>query len=203
MEGARTPALRIFADMGEQLGGRPKGEEFYDAKGHVLYDRVAASEFFRDGVSRLERGIENHNVALLCSEENPAVCHRKLLIGRVLAERGFAVQHIRGDGRMQSDEDLADTEGSLSRTGNLFPDAEVSPWKSIPSVLRKKRQSNSLKFQPDEKTPVHRHREAFAHERGAIRKRSLPLETLRNSKPIPLVKHAALLPNSGEGTYRP
>src|SRR5690348_10906523 len=134
-----------YVDMGEQLGGRPKGEEFYDAKGHVLYDRVAASAFFRDRLSRLERGIENHNVALLCSEENPAVCHRKLLIGRVLAERGFAVQHIRGDGRMQSDEELADAAASVSRTGNLFPDAEVSPWKSIPSVLRKRRRSNSLK----------------------------------------------------------
>lgn len=134
-----------YVDMGEQLGGRPRGEEFYDGKGHVLYDRVAASGFFRDGLSRVEKGTENHNVALLCSEENPAVCHRKLLVGRVLAERGFAVQHIRGDGRMQSDEDLADAEGDVSRTGNLFPDAEVSPWKSIPSVSRKRRQSNSLK----------------------------------------------------------
>jgi len=134
-----------YIDMGEQLGGRPKGEEFYDAKGHVLYDRVAASEFFRDGLSRLEKGIESHNVALLCSEENPAICHRKLLVGRVLAERGFAVEHIRGDGRLQTDDELAAPDAAVNRTGSLFPDAEVSTWKSIPSVLRKKRQNSSLK----------------------------------------------------------
>ena len=70
--------------LGRELGGRPEGDEFYDDEGHVLYDRVAATCLFQEGLSRLERGIREYKVAMLCAEENPAACHRRLLVGRVL-----------------------------------------------------------------------------------------------------------------------
>ena len=38
---------------------------------------------------------------MLCAEENPAHCHRRLLVARVLFEEGARVLHIRGDGRLQ------------------------------------------------------------------------------------------------------
>lgn len=133
----------MYVDLGNQLGGRPNGEQFYDPKGHVLYDRVAATPAFIEGLSRLEKGIRNHTVAILCSEENPAICHRKLLVARVLVERGLVVEHIRGDGRIQSDAEISESLAPPNRTRSLFADAEVPTWKSIPSVSRKKRQSNS------------------------------------------------------------
>src|SRR5438270_6620197 len=40
--------------MGEELGGRPDGDEFYDAEHHVLYSHVAASSAFLEGISRLK-----------------------------------------------------------------------------------------------------------------------------------------------------
>src|SRR5690348_7611410 len=61
--------------LGRELGGRPEGDEFYDGEGHVLYDRVAATSLFQEGLLRLERGILEYKVALLCAEENPAGCH--------------------------------------------------------------------------------------------------------------------------------
>src|ERR1700694_5798030 len=103
--------------LGQELGGRPDGKEFYDADGHVLYGRVAESPAFLEGITRLESGMRDACVALLCSEENPAGCHRRLLVGRVLGKRGLAVDHILGDGRLQSDEELAAQE-AVQKTGN-------------------------------------------------------------------------------------
>jgi uncharacterized protein (DUF488 family) len=40
---------------------------------------------------------------MLCAEEDPARCHRHLLIAPALEERGVEVVHIRGDGRLQGD----------------------------------------------------------------------------------------------------
>lgn len=37
----------------------------------------------------------------MCAEGNPLECHRCLLVGRALAERGIAVRHILADGTMQ------------------------------------------------------------------------------------------------------
>ena len=46
-------------------------------------------------------------IALLCAEEDPARCHRHLLIGPVLQQRGVPVCHIRRDGRTETEADLA------------------------------------------------------------------------------------------------
>ena len=132
--------------LGRELGGRPDGDEFYDEDGHVLYDRVAATPFFQEGLSRLERGIREYNVAMLCAEENPAACHRRLLIGRVLLDRGFRVDHIRGDERVQTEEEIARETDPDRNQLSLFQKVEAEPWKSIPSVLRKKRQNNSSAY---------------------------------------------------------
>ena len=67
---------------------------------------MAKSERFASGLERLLTGAGTYRVAILCSEENPENCHRRLLIGRVLADRGISVLHIRGDGSVISDEDL-------------------------------------------------------------------------------------------------
>jgi uncharacterized protein (DUF488 family) len=131
--------------LGKELGGRPEGREFYDEDGRVFYSRVAASSFFQRGLERLDVAIRKHRLALLCSEENPSICHRRLLVARVLRERGIAVDHVRGDGSVQSEEKLVEEE--LERTPdeqlNLFEQPRISEWKSIPSVSPRKRQSSS------------------------------------------------------------
>ena len=125
-----------YVDLGKELGGRPDGTEFYDADGHVLYDKVAATEKFADGIRRIEEGMKKYRVAMLCSEEDPAVCHRALLVGRVLRERGAEVEHIRGDGRVQADHEVFAKNASEGKQGKLFDSEKAPAWKSIPSVLR-------------------------------------------------------------------
>jgi uncharacterized protein (DUF488 family) len=131
--------------MGKELGGRPVDEEFYDDQGRVLYGRVAESRAFREGLSRLEEAIRECRVALLCGEENPAGCHRRLLVTRVLAERGVTVDHIRADGRLQSESELTAEEARERDDGqlDLFEYARTPEWKSIPSVSPKKRPRSS------------------------------------------------------------
>ncbi|MBI2192005.1 MAG: DUF488 family protein [Planctomycetes bacterium] len=129
--------------LGRELGGRPDSAEFYDTEGHVLYSRLAESSLFLEGIRRLENGAQKYRVVLLCSEEDPAGCHRRLLVGRVLASRGIVLDHIRGDGRLQPEADLVKEEEARRGT-SLFPQAEENTWKSIRSVSpRKPRPSSS------------------------------------------------------------
>jgi hypothetical protein len=131
--------------MGEELGGRPEGERFYDSDGHVLYGLVAETPVFLRGVDRLLEGIAKFRVALLCAEEDPSGCHRRLLVGRVLVARGISVEHIRRDGSTQSEAELEEEEAREAYDPQLalFDHAKEPEWKSIPSVLRKKRQNSS------------------------------------------------------------
>jgi uncharacterized protein (DUF488 family) len=84
--------------FGEELGGRPSREEHYDEDGHARYDRMAEQLGFQTVVQRLLSGAREHRVALLCSEGQPGECHRRLLVGKVLADRGVALRHILPNG---------------------------------------------------------------------------------------------------------
>ena len=118
-----------YVFLGRELGGRPEGEEYYDAEGHVLYGRVAQSPVFGEGIARLENGLSRYRVAIMCSEEDPTDCHRRLLVTRVLGDRGVEVRHVRGDGRVQLERELAG-----AAQGDIFNGFEETAWRSTRSV---------------------------------------------------------------------
>jgi uncharacterized protein (DUF488 family) len=126
--------------FGAELGGRPANPAYYDAKGRVLYSRLRDDARFQAAIARLETGMERFRVALVCGEEDPAHCHRRLLIGRVLAERGHTMIHIRGDGRLESDETVATEAGKplVGAQPALFAELDEDQWRSTASVLPKK-----------------------------------------------------------------
>jgi uncharacterized protein (DUF488 family) len=95
-----------YVFLGAELGGRPPEPEFYDAKGHARYDLVMGTERFRAGLERLLTGAAAYRVAIMCSEEDPARCHRRLLVTRALVQREVEVWHIRGDGQVVAEADL-------------------------------------------------------------------------------------------------
>jgi uncharacterized protein (DUF488 family) len=143
---AALPACGVqYRFLGRELGGMPEDREFYDADGRVSYARLAESPAFKKGLAQLEQIIGAQRTAVMCGEENPAECHRKLLIGRVLAEHGVEVVHIRGDGRVQSDAEL-EREQREARDGGqmmLFGDLEKKEWTSTRSVSPEKLRPNS------------------------------------------------------------
>jgi uncharacterized protein (DUF488 family) len=125
---AETGVRYLF--LGKELGGRPEGDDFYDSDGHVLYGKVAAQDCFKQAIRRLERGAEEYRVAIMCSEENPSHCHRRLLVSKVLLEHGITVAHIRKGGQVEIE------SGPLKLSeGTLFEDEE-SLWRSSLSVSR-------------------------------------------------------------------
>lgn len=119
--------------LGKELGGRPVDENYYDENGFVLYSKWAESPVFLEGIERLEKGVQQYRIALMCSEENPQNCHRRLLITPVLCERGIEVLHIRGDASVEAESEILQQDLQPS----LFGSEGVRP-KSVKPVAAKK-----------------------------------------------------------------
>lgn len=132
-----------YAFLGEELGGRPRAAELYDDEGHVLYGNVAETPVFKKGIERLMEGRETYRVAVLCSEEDPTHCHRRLLVGRVLHDSGVDVFHVRGDGNMVAETALRAAE--LETANPPLFGQEDRPWRSTRSVSRSTQPSTSSK----------------------------------------------------------
>jgi uncharacterized protein (DUF488 family) len=109
--------------LGKELGGRPKEKEFYDPEVYVMYSKIAVSPRFMEGIERLITGIKKYRVAIMCSEENPVNCHRRLLVGKVLSQKGFQIFHLRGDGRLQTENEVIQEANRIKKDDlqqNLF-----------------------------------------------------------------------------------
>ena len=71
-----------------------------------VYDLVRETERFKAGRERLLTGAGSYRVAIMCSEEDPVRCHRRLLVTPALVEAGVEVRHIRGDGTVVAEAEL-------------------------------------------------------------------------------------------------
>lgn len=149
---SQAPLRRLLADedlryvfMGRELGGRPDEPQLYDSDGRVLYEHLASVPRFRDGLSRLLEGTLQWRVALMCSEENPTDCHRRLLITRAIQsdDPTAAVHHIRGDGR-EIEESQFVHEVEPFYQPSLF--GERPQWKSAQSVSPNTALRTSLRY---------------------------------------------------------
>jgi uncharacterized protein (DUF488 family) len=137
--------------LGEELGGRPPTEEYYDSESHVLYGRVAVAPFFLRGLERLKDEAALYRAAIMCSEEDPTNCHRHLLIARVLESQGVTVLHIRGDDREQTEADLRPPAPAITQPDLWGAPVEPSSdsmdedltWKSIRPVSHKNQPKSS------------------------------------------------------------
>jgi hypothetical protein len=91
-----------YLHLGDALGGRPADSDLYDHAGRADYERMRMTQTFSRGLVRLVGVLQKYRVALLCAEEDPLDCHRGLMIGPALLERGIAANHLRADGSQET-----------------------------------------------------------------------------------------------------
>jgi uncharacterized protein (DUF488 family) len=126
LEAALDEAGIAYGYAGEFLGGRPTDPTCYfsgelpDGKANYLelvnYAEVARRDWYMRGIDRLIERARQGTTAVLCSEEDPARCHRHRLIARTLRSRQVDVQHMRATGLLEpaerTEERIAQEEGA-------------------------------------------------------------------------------------------
>jgi len=101
------PVQIQYVYLGDVLGGRPSDSDSYDNQtGKADYEAIREKEYFRSGIDQILGWLKRYRVCIMCAEENPTSCHRNLLVAESLRQAGVLVYHIRGDGRIQTDEEL-------------------------------------------------------------------------------------------------
>jgi len=94
-----------YTFLGRELGARPKNPDCY-IEGKALYERIAATELFHEGIGRVLQGVRNYRIALMCAEKDPLTCHRAVLVCQHLREVNLDIQHILKDGELESHDSL-------------------------------------------------------------------------------------------------
>jgi uncharacterized protein (DUF488 family) len=93
-----------YVFLGKELGPRRDDETCY-INGKVQYDRIAKTDLFLQGISRLKQGMKFYRIALMCAEKDPIACHRTILICRQFRAENISIHHIIEDGSLENNRD--------------------------------------------------------------------------------------------------
>jgi len=109
-----------YVFLGRELGARSSEESCY-VEDQAKYELIALLPAFRAGLDRVLQGIEHYKVSLMCSEADPLMCHRTILICRELRKthHDIKITHILGNGATESQEEA---EKRLVRLYRIEPE---------------------------------------------------------------------------------
>jgi len=115
-----------YVFSGKSLGGRPTDPACYNdpasPKSGVNYTLVMQRPWFQEGIQQLLALSAQQPTAIMCSEEDPAKCHRHHLIAAYLLQNQPQLQitHIRGNGTLLNAKALLLPDPDSSQQSSLF-----------------------------------------------------------------------------------
>ena len=109
LAGALLQAGIAYTFAGDTLGGRPQNLGCYDEAGRVQYHIAAQDPGFQQAIQDLAQRAENWEIAVMCTERDPAKCHRTLMVAHELEKQGAQVAHILQNGTQQEHHETIST----------------------------------------------------------------------------------------------
>jgi uncharacterized protein (DUF488 family) len=89
----------LYVYMGHEFGAKRLSKESYNNEGYADFEKVIKEEIFLNGVERIKKGIDmGYKMVLLGAMQDPIRCHRSIMVGRYLNEKGFDVKYILHEG---------------------------------------------------------------------------------------------------------
>ncbi len=137
-----------YSFLGKELGGRPTGRQYY-CDGVADYELMANAPDFLLGISRIIEGASKYRIALMCSEHDPLDCHRCLLVGRTLSEKGLSVRHILAGGLIADQKEI---EKRLLGLSKKVDDLFLSPDEQLARAYRDRSLKVAYSEQPGRST---------------------------------------------------
>ncbi len=94
-----------YVFLGKELGARSNDLQCY-IDGKAIYEKIALTDQFQEGVQRVLKGLQKHRIALVCAEKDPLTCHRAILVCQHLRNFDLRINHILKNGELESHDHL-------------------------------------------------------------------------------------------------
>lgn len=90
-----------YVYMGHEFGAKRQTKESYNDDGYADFEKVIKEELFLKGIERITKGINmGYKIVLLGAMQEPIRCHRSIMLGKYLNEKGFDVKYIMHEGNI-------------------------------------------------------------------------------------------------------
>ena len=113
----------LYRNYWLEFGARQEDSRYYAKEGYLDFSLYTRSEQFQQGVQKIEQGMQlGYVFALMCAEKDPMTCHRAIMIGKALKERGYTVRHILYPNRIETQQEME--QRGIGNQLSFFPDEQ-------------------------------------------------------------------------------
>jgi uncharacterized protein (DUF488 family) len=157
-----------YVFLGQELGARSDNPKCY-VDGKAVYERIAKTDEFHQGLQRILQGLMKHKISLMCAEKDPLTCHRAVLVCQYIRHLDININHILKGGDLEShshlEERMLAKHGFLESPGIQEQQAQLSLFDQQNSTLTTKEENleKAYRLQGDEIAYVERNDK---HERS-------------------------------------
>ena len=100
----------LYIYMGKEFGAKRTNKDVYTQEGYADFEKVAKEDIFLNGIERLKKGCQmGYRIVLLGAMQEPIRCHRSIMLGKYLNEKGFDVKYIMHEGNLAYQEDIEES----------------------------------------------------------------------------------------------
>jgi uncharacterized protein (DUF488 family) len=149
----------FYRSYAKEFGARQTEQRYFTNEGFLDFELYTNSLCFLSGYKKIQNSIaRGYNVALMCSEKDPAHCHRSIMISRRFFNGGFNVKHILADGsvEMQSDiETILLNEYFPDRNQMTFFENDYSENYFISQAYRQRNSEIGFRLKEMKNEPIH------------------------------------------------
>ncbi|HZK27108.1 MAG TPA: DUF488 domain-containing protein [Thermoclostridium sp.] len=97
----------IYRSYSSHFGARQEDKK-YHKNGYMDFSAYVKSESFKEGMRKVEVGIDlNYVFVLMCAEKDPSFCHRSIMVAREFHKNGYEVKNISSNGSYKTQEQIA------------------------------------------------------------------------------------------------
>lgn len=90
-----------YVYMGHEFGAKRQTKESYNDEGYADFEKVIKEELFLKGIERITKDLQmGYKIVLLGAMQEPIRCHRSIMLGKYLNEKGFDVKYIMHEGNI-------------------------------------------------------------------------------------------------------
>lgn len=90
-----------YVYMGHEFGAKRQTKESYNDDGYADFEKVIKEELFLKGIERITKDLQmGYKIVLLGAMQEPIRCHRSIMLGKYLNEKGFDVKYIMHEGNI-------------------------------------------------------------------------------------------------------
>jgi uncharacterized protein (DUF488 family) len=153
----RTSLQKILAQenihyvfLGKELGARSDDLQCY-VNGKAVYEKIAATDKFQEGIQRILKGLLKHKISLMCAEKDPITCHRAILVCQHIHHPDLNINHILKSGDLEShihlEERMLNKYGLTEFTEDRESQLQLSLFEQPKNTLPTKEESLKKAYQ--------------------------------------------------------